>query len=264
MLDQCERLQHRVVDSRRHVGSFLGTDSGLALVDEVTADPHPPRSQHDHHRGDHQCDAREWTEQRRARVSEEQRGHATDQEHARDQGAQRHPRSPGVAGEADEGIGETPQCHLLGNRSVSRDQDNCNDADHDRPGDRADPVGADQRHHHEHGDEQRRQSGGERDPRLVCERRAADVRPFPGGRYQEPGDQVAGDAESTGERKEHEDGSYDGDVDAGPRRHPGGDATEPALLGDATPRTLASLGPGLLCHVAILGLARRQGYWGTP
>ena len=67
-------------------------------------------------------------------------------------------------------------------------------------------------------------------PVRSVERRAPDAGSFSGRGNEEPGHQIAGDAEPSGERKQHEDGSHDRHVDAGPRRDAGGHTTEPARL----------------------------------
>ena len=205
------------MDSRRHVGSLLGADACLTFGHEVTTDAQPPGSEHHHHRGDHEGNAGEWTEQRGARVSHQQGGDPTDQEKGSDQRTQRDARAPGVAGEADERIRDAAQRDLLIRWSVSRDQDDRDDADREGPGQRADPAGAGQGDHHQHRYEQRCETRGEFDPGPIGQRRAPDAGSFSGGGNEEPGHQIAGDAGASGERKQDEDGSHDRHVDAGPR-----------------------------------------------
>ena len=54
-LDQCQRLQHRVVDVRGHLGPLLGPGAGLALGDEVAHQAQPPGPEDDHGGRDDQC-----------------------------------------------------------------------------------------------------------------------------------------------------------------------------------------------------------------
>ena len=88
-LDQGERLQHGVVYPGCDVGPFLRPDPRLALEDQVTGDPQPPRAEEQYDGRDHQHRPAERAQQGCALVSREQPAHAADEQSAREHQAQR-------------------------------------------------------------------------------------------------------------------------------------------------------------------------------
>ena len=88
-LDQGQRLEHRVVHARGHIGPFLGPDPGLALVDQVPRDAQPPRAERGGDAADQQQDADKRPQQLDAlRVPAEQRRQAESEQSGRQQDPQ--------------------------------------------------------------------------------------------------------------------------------------------------------------------------------
>ena len=226
------------MDPRGHVGPFLGPRPGLPFDHEIPGDPQPPGAQQHHDRRSHQDHAAQRAKQLGAVVSDQQQGQATDQQQAGEGGARDRRRplaGPGHAqpdpGPTQQRLGQPPYGLLLVLGGVPPDQREAGHADGQRPGQVADPAGADHGGEDEHHDQQRPEGGGERDAPPVGHRPARDSAVLIRHRNEQPGQDVGRrtDAHQGGQ---HEDQPDDRDVHTGPRgqagRHPAEETVLPA------------------------------------
>ena len=233
-LDQCERLQHRVVHVCGHLAPLLGQRPRLAFGHQVAHQAEPPGPEDEHDGGDDQQGAAERAQGGGAGMAQDQHDDAPGGESGADRDAQDQlPASGALVPDAEHGDEVVLHPHPLGLTGVTPDQDGQTGGQEHRPAEDPDEADVEERDDDLAHDHERDDGDEQADAPTVGDGPGEDVRGLRIEGHDQPRQGVDQHGEA-GEQAEEDDADpQEIDVDARPLRDPGADARQDTTVGRA-------------------------------